>query len=192
MIFGKNFKLLLLALLLALPTLAADPLAPTLEEILNPNNQPLEMRYREEKTLHILDQTLTSSGRLRFIPPDTLVREVDGWRGMVYRIEGNQINISEGDRVLRQLDLGSSPELAGFATTLRALLAADIETLTNHYDLTLTGSTADWSLQLIPRNEPLSRLVERISIEGGDGQIRLIDTFEWGGNHSRMALLPDE
>ena len=179
-------------LLAMLPALAAEPAAVSLKEIINPSERPLAMRYREEKTLQILNQTLTGSGLLRFIPPDTLVREADGWRERVYRIEGNQINISEGGRVLRQLGLGSSPELAAFATTLRALLTADTETLEKQYALTLTGTAANWSLQLIPRDEPLSRLVERISIEGGNGRIRSIDTFEWSGNHSRMALMPDE
>jgi hypothetical protein len=194
MISGKSFRFLLFLALLTLSTLsvAAEPAAISLKEILIPSEQPLTMRYREEKSLQILDQILTSSGLLRFSPPDTLVREVDGWRDIAYRIEGSQISVSEGGRILRQLDLQASPELAGFATTLRALLAADIEALKKQYTLTVAGTAANWTLQLTPRNEPISRFIERISIGGGGGQIRFIDTYEQGGSHSRMDLMPDE
>lgn len=193
MISGKTLSFgILLALLTAIPTLATEPAAISLQEILTPPEQPLVMRYREEKSLQILKQALTSSGLLRFIPPDTLVREEDGWRDVVYRIEGNQVSLSEDNRILRQLDLKLSPEIAGIATTLRALLAADTETLEKQYTLTLTGSSSDWTLQLTPRIEPISRFVEKILIDGGNGQIRMIDTYELSGNKSRMTLVPDE
>ena len=69
----------------------------------------------------------------------------------MYRIEGNRAIINEDGKVVRQLDLWGSPELAGFANTLRALLAGDIEILKNLYDITLTGRASDWSLQLTPQ-----------------------------------------
>ncbi|MCP4287341.1 MAG: hypothetical protein GY792_23350 [Gammaproteobacteria bacterium] len=178
-------------LLAALSTLAAEPAAVAMKDILTSPERPIAMRYHEEKRLQILSQALTSSGLLRFIPPDTLVREEDGWRDIIYRIEGDQISISEDKKVLRQLDLKLSPEIAGIATTLRALLAADTTTLEKHYTLALTGSSSDWTLQLTPRIEPISRFVEKILIDGGNGQIRRIDTYEQSGDKSRLTLVPD-
>jgi hypothetical protein len=117
---------------------------------------------------------------------------MDGPSRMTYRIEGNQLSISKGGRIIRQLDLQTNPQLAGVAVTLRALLKADIQTLQQQYDLKLTGKEASWMLQLIPRDDLVSRIIERISIAGGNRQIRFIDTYETGGDHSHMTLLPND
>jgi hypothetical protein len=164
----------------------------SLSEVLRPAEQPQVMRFKEAKHLAILDQTLTSSGVLRFVPPDTLTREMAGPSGMTYRIEGSQLSVSKGGQVIRQLDLQANPQLAGFALSLRALLKADIQTLQQHYDIQLTGSEVSWKLQLTPRDDPVSRLIERISIAGGKQQIHMIDSYETGGDSSHMILLPDE
>lgn len=190
MISGKRFSYWWLSI--ALSTLAGEPAALSPQEVLDFSGESWSLRYQEEKHLRILEQPLTSSGLLHFEPPDTLVREIDGWRGTVYRIEGNQVSISEGGRILRQIDLQAIPELAGFASILRALLAADIETLEKQYTLTLTGTVESWTLHLSPRNEPLSQLVERVSIEGGNGRLQMVEILESGGNRSRMLLNPDE
>ena len=193
MISGKSFRsLLALGLFSLAPGPAPAEATVSLADILHPSRQQQVMRFHEDKNLRILDQTLTSSGILRFVPPDTLIREMDGSPGKTYRIEGNQLSISKAGEVVRQLDLQTSPELTGFAVTLRALLSADIERLNQQFTLTLTGTKTNWVLQLTPRDDMLSRLIERISIQGGDNQIRFIDTYETGGNHSHMTLLPNE
>ncbi|MCB1868357.1 MAG: hypothetical protein KDI43_07455, partial [Gammaproteobacteria bacterium] len=94
---------------------AGEESAISIKEIFKPSAQSLVMHFQEEKSMQILSQAVTSRGLLRFIPPDTLVREDDGSRGTVYRIEGNQVSISEGNRILRQFDLDTSPEIAGIA-----------------------------------------------------------------------------
>ena len=192
MISGKRHSSRLFLALLAVPLLSAgEESAISIKEIFKPSAQSLVMRFQEEKSMQILSQAVTSRGLLRFIPPDTLVREDEGSRGTVYRIEGNQVSISEGNRILRQFDLDTSPEIAGIATSLRALLAADGKALEEHYTLILSGSGSDWMLQLTPRFEQVSRIIEKILIRGGDGQIQRIDTYEQSGDISRMILIPD-
>jgi hypothetical protein len=164
----------------------------SLTDILRPVQHQHVMRFQEQKQLSILDQTLTDSGVLRFIPPDTLIREMDGPSDMVYRIQGSQLSVSKGGRIIRQLDLEANPQLAGFAVTLRALLKADIQTLRQQYRLELTGTEANWVLWLSPRDASVSRIIERISITGGNRQIRSIDTYETGGDRTQMTLQPNE
>jgi len=193
MISGKNFSSLLSLTLLVF---IAGPLPGeesfSLGKILLPTEQPQTMRFQEQKQLGILEQALTDSGILHFIPPDTLIRKMDGPSETTYRIDGNQLNISKGGQIIRQLDLQSNPQLAGFAITLRALLKADIPTLERQYELKLTGSEVSWKLQLTPRDDLVTRIIERISISGQNRQIRFIDIYERGGDHSHMALLPNE
>ena len=110
---------------------------------------------------------------------------------MTYRIDGSRLSVSKGGQVIRQLDLQANPQLAGFALSLRALLKADIQTLQQQFDLRLTGNEGSWNLQLTP-DTLVSRLIERISIAGGKQQIRMIDTYETGGDSSHMILLPDD
>ena len=193
MISGKSFSTLLsLTLLVCAAGSVPGEESISLGEILRPAEQAQTMRFQEQKQLGILEQTLTDSGILRFIPPDTLIREMDGPSGMTYRIQGNQLSISKEGQIIRQLDLQANPQLAGFAVTLRALLKADIQTLQQQYDLKLTGTVESWVLQLTPRDGLVSRIIERIAIAGGNQRIRVIDTYETGGDHSHMTLMSNE
>jgi hypothetical protein len=189
---GKSFSALLLTLFSLAPAAVPAEASVSLSDILRPAEQPQVMRFREEKHLGILDQSLSDTGVLRFIPPATLIREMDGPSGMVYRIQGSQLSIDKGGRIIRQLDLQANPQLAGVAVTLRALLKADMQTLQRQYAMQLTGSEANWTLQLTPRDELVGRIIERISIRGGNRRIRDIDTYETGGDHTHMTLLPNE
>ena len=191
MISGKSFRSLLILTLFSLaPASVFAEAAVTLDKILQPAEQPQTIRYQEQKTLGILEQTLTSRGVLRFTPPDTLVREIEGSPLMSYRIQGSQLSIHKDDQLVRQLDLDASPELAGFALTLRALLNADFHSLQQQYQFSVSGTQTAWVLQLTPSGDLLSRVIERISITGGNHRIHSIDTYERGGNYSHMTLLP--
>ena len=182
---------LLLLLLLPLSLFATEqPLA--LEQILIPGDQPQVLRFREEKQLQILEHTLTTSGRLRFIPPDTLIREEDGEPRMSYRMQGDRVSVHQGAQQLRQLDLASAPELAGFATSLRALLAGDREALQQQFEIQLSGGQDAWRLELTPKSERLSQILERLILRGDRDGIRTVETLERGGNRSRMEFIPDE
>lgn len=182
---------LLFLLLFVSPLFAAEqPL--TLEQILVPDDQPRIMRFREEKQLQILEHTLTTTGRLRFMPPDTLIREEDGESRMSYRIQGDRVSIHQGEQQLRRLDLDSAPELAAFATSLRALLAGDREALQQQFELQLSGGRDAWILQLTPRSERLSQILEHLVLRGDRHGIRTVETLERGGNRSLMELIPDE
>lgn len=182
---------LLLLLLFAFPLFAAEePLS--LEQILVPSDQPRILRFREEKRLQILEHTLTTTGRLRFIPPDTLIREEDGEKRMSYRIQGDLVTIRQGEQQLRRIHLGSTPELAAFATSLRALLAGDREALRRQFELQLSGGRDAWLLQLTPRSGRLAQILERLVLRGDGSGIRSIETLEQGGNSSLMELVTDD
>ncbi len=182
---------LLFLLLFSLPLFAAEPPL-TLEQLLIPNDHPRVLRFREEKQLQILEHTLITTGRLRFLPPDTLIREEDGERRMSYRIQGNRVSIHQGEQQLRQLDLGNTPELAAFATSLRALLAGDSKALRQQFETQLSGEQDAWRLQLTPRSEHLGRILEQLVLQGDRSGIRTIETREQGGNRSLMELQTDD
>jgi hypothetical protein len=185
-----DLSLLLLLLFLSPLYAAEQPL--TLEQILIPSDSPQILHFREVKRMQILEHTLITNGRLRFIPPDTLIREEEGARQMSYRIEGDLVTIHKGGQQLRQIDLGSTPELAAFATSLRALLAGDSEALRQQFKLDLSGQRDAWVLQLTPKSERLSQILERLVLKGDGEGIRTIETLEQGGNSSLMELVVDE
>jgi outer membrane lipoprotein-sorting protein len=185
-----DLRLVLLLLFVSPLFAAGQPLS--LEQILVPDDHPRVMRFREVKQLQILEHTLVTTGRLKFIPPDTLIREEDGESRMSYWIQGDQVSIHQGEQQLRRLDLGSTPELAAFATSLRALLAGDREALLQQFELQLSGERDAWLLQLTPRSERLTQILERLVLKGDRHGIRTVETVERGGNRSLMELLPDE
>ncbi len=191
MVFGMRPDLRLLFLLLfTLPLFAAGSL--TLDQVLVSSDHPKVLRFKEEKRLQILEHTLTTTGRLRFIPPDTLIREEDGEQQMSYRIQGDFVTMQQGDRLLRQIDLGATPELAAFATGLRALLLGDSGALQQQFELQLSGRRDAWLLQLTPRSERLAQILEQLVIRGDADGICSVETRERGGNSSLMELTSDE
>lgn len=153
--------------------------------------QPLS--YREEKLLGLLETPLRSSGRLKVVLPNTLLREVLEPYRVRYVISADDlITMEEEDQPPRVVQLGRVPAAAAMVGTLRALLLGDREALERLYRLKLTGDAGAWTLELEPRDTELGRHIDLLRVEGTEGHIRLLSILERNGDQSRMELRPDE
>lgn len=142
--------------------------------------------YREQQYLSILDMPLESSGTLSFRAPDVLEKRVDNGGGS-YRVQGRQLEV-EHDGEPRTLSLQSYPVLAAFVAAFRATLNGDQQTLERYYRVELQGELDDWQLSLRPTQSEMSRVLRAIHFYGNSERIRVIETLEQGGDHSRMEL----
>ncbi len=186
-------RLALLALLaplwLALPTAAADDLDAILAALTL--DEPAQMDFSEVRQEPMLESRERQSGRIAFEPPDTLIRETDGRRGEHVRIEGRELTLTRGDSV-REIRLDEQPGLEAFAGLFRSLLQGDREALEAGFEVELDGDLDAWELELRPRDRALRRAIIEITIQGREGEIRRMDTWEAGNRTTRMEFATED
>lgn len=187
--------LLLVVFLCWLPTVAqgqetpADPdLVRLMADLGAEAEQGRRIAYREEKHYAFLEQVLASNGMLSFHPPDILVREVLAPDPARYTIDGSRLIMEEAGRERREINLGDYPQAAVFIEALRAVLAGDLSTLARHFRVQLTSGHTRWSLQLIPLDKEIAKVVESIVLTGRSGLVLQVRTNEAGGDYTLMIL----
>jgi len=84
-------------------------------------------------------------------------------------LDQGTILITRGSKNYR-LQLQDYPALAAFIDSIRGTLAGDAAALQHNYILKLQGAMAHWTLQLLPANEQIKAVVQRISISGEKGE----------------------
>jgi hypothetical protein len=148
-------------------------------------------RFVERKFVHLLNQPLQSSGTLTFVAPDRLQKQTLAPAPSRLTVVGDRFEVEQPDGKLRNLSLSEVPEIGALVASIRATLAGDGVTLSRYYTPTLTGSAADWSLLLEPRDPRLRDLLTMIRIRGEGSMIRGIETMERDGDRTEMTIVPD-
>ena len=183
----KSLASLLLALLLAFPgTSSAGWSLDQLMSLLaaNPGGT---VRFVERKFLAILDRPIESSGEMTFYPPDRLERQTFKPRAESMVLSGDTLSLARDGRSIT-LRLREHPEAAVFIDSIRSTLAGNRAALERNFLLSLAGTPAAWSLDLLPSDARLAELVLRIHIEGRAGQIHSIAIQQGDGDRSVLEL----
>ncbi len=181
--------ILALGLLVPVSALANDTLGALLEALTT--ERAATLAFEERRDDPMLEFPETRSGSLAFEPPDTLTRQVDGPRGETVHIEGDTLTL-ERRGSSREIDLNEQPALATLAGLFRALLTGDRETLEADFEIDVTGDIDAWTLELVPRDRALRRMVPELTLRGAGGELRELVTIEAGGHHSRMRFEPPQ
>lgn len=126
----------------------------------------MELRFREEKRIALMRVPSISEGTLHYARPGRLVRRVTSPSPAVVLIDGDELRMSEGDRVER-IDLSSQPLVRSFVDTFSQLLAGDRALLERTYQVAYApGEGARWTMTLTPKSAPLDRFLREIRFEG--------------------------
>lgn len=168
----------------------------------------VEARFEEEKTLALLAAPLTSRGRLYFDPPATLLRRVDApnphdilVRNHVVRIStpvdveapGAPKGSAAGVRAVETIDLTHRDDVRPLVESLIWIFSGDIERIESVYEVEYRISTPDgdasWHLRLVPRAEPLSRLIQSISISGHGQGVDRLEVVEVSGDRTMTRIV---
>lgn len=144
-------------------------------------------RFTEKKSIAILDQPVESSGELFYSAPDRLEKRTLKPRYETMLIEGGVLTI-ERRRKRYRLQLQDYPELAAFIDSIRGTLAGDRRALERNYRLSLDGSAAQWSLQLLPLQPKMLAVVQQIRVKGVRDQVRSIDILQTDGDSALMLI----
>jgi len=181
------------ALGLALLLLCAAPAAFALElgELMGllARQKSGEATFTEQRFVHGMEGPLDASGTLSFSAPDKLTRRTLTPRPESMSVEGNTLTLSRGGRT-RTLALDSMPELLGMVEALRGTLNGDAAQIERHFRSKLSGSAAQWALDLAPRDERLAAQVRSVRLSGRQGEVLGVEMEFIGGDRSVMAITP--
>jgi outer membrane lipoprotein-sorting protein len=150
-------------------------------------NQSAHSGFVETKSIAILDKPVISSGELFYTAPDHLEKRTLKPKAETMVLDHGTILITRGSKNYR-LQLQDYPALAAFIDSIRGTLAGDAATLQRNYTLRLQGAMAHWTLQLLPANEQIKTVVQRISISGEKGELRSIEILQADGDSSVMTI----
>ena len=88
----------------------------------------------------------------------------------------------------RTVSLEDYPPLRAFVEGFRAVLAGDLESLKQFYDVRLEGEQSSWVLILMPLEESVQELVQVLRFVGKEDSFTSIEIWEPNGDHSEMVI----
>jgi hypothetical protein len=151
----------------------------------------VEARYIERRYLHVLRAPIETRGTLRFDAPAHLEKRSDpAANGAAERltIDGGQLTIDRGAGTSPiVLALREHPEIGVLADSIRATLSGDGDALRRSFDVTPSGTVAEWQLVLQPRVR--GDLLQWMRISGYGERITAIDTRDGEGDRSEMSVV---
>jgi hypothetical protein len=177
----------LLVTMLSIPALAAWDLAQLMEDLARSKGG--RVRFVETKYLSLLDKPLVSSGEMTFTAPDRLEKRTLAPRPETLLLDNDRVTIERDQRKL-SVSLASQPEALAFADSIRGTLNGNRQSLEKHYGLHLAGSRDHWTLTLLPSEQSIAAIIQRITITGQRSRIRTIEYLQADGDRAVMSIDP--
>jgi outer membrane lipoprotein-sorting protein len=146
--------------------------------------------FSETKYIAILDGPVESSGELVYSPPARLEK-----RTLKPKVESLVLDrdtlVVERGKQRYTLQLRQYPEIDAIVGSIRDTLAGDLAALQRHYRVDLQGSPDRWSLTLLPSDQGIAAMVQRIQISGARDEVRRIEMLHTDGDRSVMRIGSD-
>jgi outer membrane lipoprotein-sorting protein len=150
-------------------------------------NKSSRATFVDTKYIALLDKPVESSGELLYTAPDRLEKRTLKPKPESMVVNGGELLIERGRQKYR-LQLQAYPELAAFIGSIRGTLAGDRTALERNYRLSLDGTAERWTLQLLPLDQKMQAVIQRIRIAGVHDQVRSIETTQADGDSSLMTI----
>lgn len=143
--------------------------------------------FLESKNIAMLNAPIVSEGELFYTAPDRLEKRTIKPKPESMVLQGGTLTIEQG-RKKHVLQLQRYPEVAAFIESIRATMAGDRQALERTYALTLSGDSASWALELVPLNDAMKKVVQKIEITGVQNELRNILISQADGDSSLMTI----
>lgn len=146
--------------------------------------------YVDRKTLSLLAEPLVGEGRIAYQRPDRLRMESTKPGKQVVTVQGDRVRVTLADLGREQeLDLSQSAGARALVQGILGVLSGRIDTLGKDYACTATAEGEGWRLRLVPRREPVNRMVREMVVTVGKDRLpREVRTDEVGGDSSVMTF----
>ncbi|MDE2505171.1 MAG: outer membrane lipoprotein carrier protein LolA, partial [Burkholderiales bacterium] len=146
-----------------------------------------QARFTEERYVGGLDGPLRASGTLSYTAPDRFTRRTTEPLAETMSVEGNTVTLERAGR-RRSMALDAVPELTALIDGVRGTLSGNAALLQRHFETRVEGDAALWTLKLTPRRT--HGQVREIQIAGTGGDLRSVELWLAGGDHSLMIVTP--
>ncbi len=141
--------------------------------------------FREFKRIAVLREPIETQGRLYFVPPGRMRRELYVPVQSRMIIDGGRVRM-EQDGAVR--DLSDSPIARAFVENFVVLWSGDLRALEERYQVSFEATGSDWEMTLIPRDRNMRRAIDRIVLRGSSESLREIETREVDGDLTLTTL----
>ena len=177
------------ALLLAfsLPALAAYDIGQLMNDLAR--NKGGRAKFVEKKFLAVLDKPLVATGEMTYTAPDRLEKRTLTPKPETMLLEKDSLTL-EREKQKLTINLASQPEALAFIDSIRGTLSGNRAALERNYGLHLAGTADKWTLTLLPSDQKIASLVQRITVSGNRGQVRQIEYLQADGDRSLLAIEP--
>jgi outer membrane lipoprotein-sorting protein len=185
----KRLFAIVALLALALPASAAFDLGQLMNNLAR--HQGGTAKFVEKKYIALLDKPVVSSGELSYNAPDRLEKRTLTPKPETLILDRDRLSI-EREKQKLTINLANQPEALAFVDSLRGTLNGNRAALEKNYFLHLSGNREKWVLTLLPSDQKIAALVQRITVSGSRDQIRSIEYLQADGDRSVMLIEPLE
>ncbi|MGB8331393.1 MAG: outer membrane lipoprotein carrier protein LolA [Polyangiales bacterium] len=149
----------------------------------------LEAQFVEEKRLALLKAPLVSRGRLYFVRPGYLLRQIDTPQPSKVLITPTTLTL-EDENTEETIDLAARSDVRSFVGSFVSLLAGDKDALMKVYRIELTWTeSGQWRMELAPKAAPLSDLVTKVWVTGSQLAVVEVHVFDTSGDETITRML---
>jgi outer membrane lipoprotein-sorting protein len=148
-------------------------------------------RFVEKRHVALLDKPVQASGEMVYSPPDRLEKRTLLPRPETLVLDKDMLSMERDKRKLT-INLASRPEALAFVDSIRSTLSGNRRSLEQNYTLNLQGESSQWVLTLVPSEPAIAALLQRITVSGGQRQVRHIEYLQVDGDRSEISIEPIE
>jgi hypothetical protein len=146
----------------------------------------LEASYDEEKHLALLALPLRSKGRILFLPPGHLLREVTSPEPGTVLLTPDELVVRDRERQ-ETIDLKRSDTVRLFTTSLVQVFAGDQAALAKAFTIEFRADekTANgWTLLLVPKDARLQKITKHLLLRGLGEAVTTIEVHDPNGDRT--------
>lgn len=180
----------LIALCLALvaqPAAAAFDLGQLMDDL--SRHKGGRARFVERKYLAVLDKPVVSSGEMLYVPPARLEKYTLLPKAESMVLDKDVLTL-ERDKRRVTVNLANQPEAQAFVDSIRGTLAGNRAALEKNYALMLHGTPEKWVLTLLPSDQKIANIVQRITVSGVRDQVVNIEYLQADGDRAVLTIEP--
>jgi outer membrane lipoprotein-sorting protein len=143
--------------------------------------------FVEKRYLGVLDKPITASGEMRYLPPDYLEKRTLMPKVETMVLDGDQLSLERDQRKF-SISLSRQPEALAFVDSIRGTLSGNRAALERNFALSLNGNREHWTLTLLPGEQKIAALVQRITVSGRRNQVDRIEYLQTDGDRSVLDI----
>lgn len=145
--------------------------------------------FSEIKHLSIMTQPVNSSGKLLYKAPDYIERRIEKPAAGYFISEKTSIRIKNpGQKKEIKVVSYQFPAIEAFVEAMRGILSGNLKTLKKNFDVKLSGSRANWTMELTPQDEEMLDYVEKLKFQGKGTKLFKVDTLSSNGDRSIVNI----